>query len=68
MYTALEIIRKVTFLLYPIIPNSSLKALKMFNISENEINLSSIVNHNFLTPGSKINQIEILFKKIEKEI
>ena len=66
MYTALEIIRKVTFLLYPIIPSSSLKALKMFSINENEINLSSIKDHNFLSPGNKINEIGILFKKIEK--
>ncbi len=67
VYTTLEIIRKISFLLYPIIPNSSLKALKIFGIKENEINLSSLENHLYLKSGSKINQIEILFKKIEKK-
>ena len=30
VYTTLEIVRKISFLLYPIIPQSSLKALKNF--------------------------------------
>ena len=67
VYTTLEIIRKISFMLYPIIPDSSLKALKIFNINENEIVFSSIANHNFLTPGKKINSIDILFRKIEKK-
>ncbi len=66
VYTALEIIRKICFLLYPIIPNSSLKALKIFDLNESDINLSSIENNEFLVKGSKVNKINILFKKIEK--
>ena len=66
VYTTLEIIRKISFMLYPIIPQSSLKALKIFNINENQINLSSISKHDYLKPSSKINSIDILFKKIEK--
>ena len=66
VYTTLEIIRKITFMLYPVIPDSSLKALKIFNINENEIDLSSITKHDYLKPGNKINPIDILFKKIEK--
>jgi len=65
VYTTLEIVRKVSFLLYPIIPESSLKALKIFNISEKEINLSSISNNEYLIKGNNINKIDILFKKIE---
>ena len=67
VYTTLEIIRKISFMLYPIIPETSLKALKIFNIKENEIIFSSISNHNYLKSGEKINTIDILFKKIEKE-
>ena len=67
IYTSLEIIRKISFLLYPIIPNSSLKALKIFDIKEKEIVFSTIENHKFLKSGNKINKIDILFKKIEKE-
>ena len=66
VYTSLEIIRKISFLLYPIIPDSSLKALKIFDIKENNINLSSVASNDFLTKGNNINKIEILFKKIEK--
>ena len=67
VYTTLEIIRKISFLLYPIMPSSSLKALKIFGINERDIDLSSIKNHTFLNGGNKINDIGILFKKIEKQ-
>ena len=66
VYTALEIIRKISYMLYPIIPESSLKALKIFSIEEKKIELSSIENNNYLKGGDKINKIDILFKKIEK--
>ena len=67
VFTTLEIVRKVSFLLYPIIPESSVKALKIFGINEADINLSSIENNNFLSKVDKINKIDILFKKIEKK-
>jgi len=67
IYTTLEIIRKISFLLYPIIPDSSLKALKIFDIKEKDIMFSTIENHNFLKSGNKINKIDILFKKIDKK-
>ena len=66
VYTTFEIIRKVSFMLYPIIPESSLKALKIFSINEKDINFSTIENNDYLKPGSKINKIGILFKKVEK--
>ena len=66
VYTALEIIRKISFLLYPIIPESSLKALKIFDLEEKDIDISSIQQNEFLTKGNKINKIDILFRKIEK--
>jgi methionyl-tRNA synthetase len=66
VYTTLEIVRKISFLLFPIIPNSSLKALKIFNLTEKDINFSSIQNNDFLVKGSNINKIDILFKKIDK--
>tara|TARA_B100001057_G_scaffold499295_1_gene609426 strand:- start:827 stop:2368 length:1542 start_codon:yes stop_codon:yes gene_type:complete len=67
VYTALEIIRKISFLLYPIIPDSSLKALKIFNFHEEDINFSSIENNKFLSEVDKLNKIDILFQKIEKK-
>ena len=66
VYTTLEIIRKISFMLYPIIPNSALKALGIFNIKENQISFSSLGNHNFLDENQKLNKIDILFKKVKK--
>ena len=66
VYTTLEIVRKISFLLYPIIPESSLKALKIFNIKENEIKLETLTKNEFLNEGDNINKIDILFKKIDK--
>ncbi len=67
VYTTLEIIRKISFMLYPIIPETSLKALNIFNIKEDDIIFSTISNHEYLKPGLEIKSINILFKKIEKE-
>ncbi len=67
IYVSLELIRKISIMLYPIIPESSLKVLNVFNISENQVNINSIVDHEYLKPKSKINKINILFKKIEKD-
>ena len=65
VYTALELIRKITILLYPIMPDTSSKVLKAFNINENKIDFYSIKDNKFLKAKSKINKIDILFKKIE---
>ena len=67
VYVSLEIIRKISIMLYPIIPESSLKALNIFNIKETDIDFSKILNNNYLSPGNNINKIEILFNKIKND-
>ena len=67
VYTSLEMIRKISFMLYPIIPDSIKKALKIFNLNSDAINFESIGSHKYLTAGNSINKIDILFKKIEKK-
>jgi len=67
VYTSLEVIRKISFMLYPIIPDSIEKALKIFNLNTNDINFNSIASHDYLKAGNQINKIDILFKKIEKK-
>ena len=62
-----SIIRKISIMLYPIIPQSSLKALKIFGLKENDIKFSTLENHNYLVEGRSINKIDILFQKIEKK-
>ena len=66
VYTAFELIRKISILLYPVMPQTTLKVLNTFNIKENQINFSSLQNNNFLKEENKINKLEILFKKVNK--
>ena len=54
-------------MLFPIIPQSIIKALKIFDLKEKDIDFSSLKIHNNLKPGKKINKIDILFKKIDKK-
>ena len=66
VYTSLEMIRKISFMLYPIIPDSIKKALTIFNLKTEDINFESVGSHDYLKTGNDINKIDILFKKIEK--
>ncbi len=66
VYTALELIRKITILLYPVMPETSVKVLNVFNETENSIDFTSIDNNEILKKDLKINKLDILFKKIEK--
>ena len=67
IYVALEIIRKISIMLYPIIPETSHKILNILDIDTKDINFSSISENDYLKSGEKINKIGILFKKIEKK-
>ena len=67
VYTTLEIVRKITYLLYPIIPHSSLKALSLFNLKEKDIIFDTIKDNEFLKKGGDINKIDILFNKIDRK-
>ena len=67
VYTSLEMIRKISFMLYPIIPDSIERALKIFDLNSEDISFETIASHNYLKKGSSIYKIDILFKKIEKK-
>ena len=64
IYVSLELIRKISVLMYPIIPDTSLKALSIFDIKENEIKFKSLLNNEYLKHGVQIKKINILFNKI----
>ena len=66
IYVSLEVIRKISILLLPIIPSSANKALKSLNLNADTLKLDSISNHYTIKPGTKINNQGILFKKIER--
>ena len=65
IYVSLELIRKISILLLPIIPETATKALKSLNIDSGKVNFESISNHEILKPGTELNYQGILFKKIE---
>ena len=64
IYVSLELIRKISVLMYPIIPDTSLKALSIFGIKEKEIKFKSLLNNEYLKHGVQIKKINILFNKI----
>ena len=67
VYTSLEVIRKISFMLYPIIPDTIEKTLRIFNLNTEDIIFESISKHDYLTTGNDLTKIDILFKKIEKK-
>ena len=54
-------------MLYPIIPDTVKKVLMIFDLKVEDIEFESITNNNYLKSGLDINNIDILFKKIEKK-
>ena len=66
IYVSLELIRKISIMLYPIIPSSTIKSLSIFNIKEKDILFESIANHKYLKSNNRIFKVDILFKKIIK--
>ena len=65
VYTSLEMVRKISYMLYPIIPKSIEKALTIFDLKVEDIKFESIGIHEYLKGGNNVNKINILFKKIE---
>ena len=66
----------ILFILFPLIKNSFLDMssnlmsfsprLNIFDIGEKKVELNSILDNEYLVKGKKLNKIDILFKKIEK--
>ena len=67
VYVSLEVIRKISILLLPLIPYSANKALTSLNLNIKTLKLDSISDHFTIKQGSKLNNQGILFKKIEKK-
>ena len=66
VFVSLELIRKVSILLYPIIPNTSLKVLNIFSMKEKDIKFDTISNNEYLKDKKEIIKLGILFEKIKK--
>ena len=65
--TVVKQIKNISILLYPIIPNSSIKVLKTINIDEQDIKILNITNKNILNHNIELKNLEILFTKIEND-
>ncbi len=66
VFVSLELIRKISILLYPIIPNTSLKVLNIFSMKEKDIKFGTISNNEYLKDKKEIIKLGILFEKIKK--
>ena len=64
LYTSIELIRKITILLYPIMPETSKKVMSIFGYTEEEIIFDTIKNNNYIKKNIKLKKIGILFDKI----
>ena len=67
LFTIVEQIKNISILLNPIIPNSTHEVLKAINIKKNQIDINKIQDINFLNHDKELNNIDILFRKIEDD-
>ncbi len=66
VFVSLELIRKISILLYPIIPYTSLKVLNIFSMKEKDIKFDTISNNEYLKDKKEIIKLGILFEKIKR--
>ena len=64
LHLALELIAKISILLYPIVPQATTKVLKALKINAKSRNLSFLEGKKILSSETRISELSILFKKI----
>ena len=64
LHISLEQIAKISILFNPVIPNATSKVLEALNIKPELRNLSFLDGSNIFSNEIKINELDILFKKI----
>ena len=67
LFTITQQIKNISILLNPIIPNSTIKVFRIMNIDEKKIKLDNINNYNLFDHDKELQNLEILFKKIEND-
>ena len=67
LFTIMEQIKNISILLNPIIPIATNKVLGAMNISNQNINLDKIRDENIFDHDKELNNLEILFTKIEDD-
>ena len=65
LFTIVQQIKNISILLNPIIPITTNKVLESMNISKRNINLDKIKDEDIFDHDKELNNLEILFTKIE---
>ena len=67
MYIAIQIVKAIAVMLYPFVPESSLKLLRMlgYNVDERKLKWEDAITE--IPPGHKINKPKPLFRKLSDE-
>ncbi len=66
LHTITQQIKNISILLNPIIPDATNKVFSIMNIPRDKINIDKINDDNFLNYDKELNNLEILFNKIEE--
>ncbi len=65
LFTVTQQIKNISILLSPIIPGTASKVLHAMNIEEKDISIEEIKNDNIFNHKKNLNDLEILFTKID---
>jgi len=67
LFTIVQQIKNISILLNPIIPNATNRVLSIMNFSSENIKINKINDDNFLNHDKELDNLEILFNKIEND-
>ena len=67
LFTIVQQIKNISILLNPIIPNATSRVLSIMNFSSENIKINKINDDNFLNHDKELDNLEILFNKIEND-
>ena len=67
LFTIVQQIKNISILLNPIIPNATNKVLSIINFSSKNIKIDKINDDNCLNHDKELDNLEILFNKIEND-
>jgi len=67
LFTIVQQIKNISILLNPIIPEATNKVLSIMNFPSENIKIDEINNDNFLNHDKELDNLEILFNKIEND-
>jgi len=67
LFTIVQQIKNISILLNPIIPNATNKVFSIINFPSENIKINKINDDNFLNHDKELNNLEILFNKIEND-